>query len=85
MKITKTQLKQIIKEEISRILNENEGMTSEDEAYLREEDFNDPPMGLTDAQKKAYVDALRTNPENHDDIYERFEDIAYQNYYDRGL
>jgi hypothetical protein len=61
------------------------GMTKEDEDFLINNDFNDPPMGLTDAQEKAYVDALRENPENHDDIYERFEDIAYENEYEREL
>ena len=85
MKITKPQLKQIIKEELSRILNENEGMTKKDEDFLKDKDFNDPPMGLTDAQEKAYVSALREDPENHDDIYEKYQDIADQNDYDRGL
>jgi len=81
MKITKSQLKQIIKEELSRILNENEGMTKEDEDFLIDNDFDDPPMGLTDAQEKAYVDALRKG-ENPDEVYERFEDVAEQNEYD---
>ena len=53
--------------------------------FLKDKDFNDPPMGLTDAQEKAYVSALREDPENHDDIYEKYQDIADQNDYDRGL
>jgi len=83
MKITKSQLKQIIKEELSQVMNV--GMTNEDEAFLINNDFNDPPMGLTDAQEKAYVDALRENPENHDEIYERFENRAEENEYEREL
>ena len=105
MKITKTQLKQIIKEELrdyyggkSHSQSERDpaqprrpdfqvqpaGMTKEDEAFLaNNKDFNDPPMGLTDAQEKAYVDALRENPENHDEIYERFENRAEENEYER--
>jgi|TARA_R110000824_G_scaffold85062_22_gene211705 hypothetical protein len=76
-RITKQQLKEIIKEEINSLLNE--GMTKEDEEFLEKNDFSDPPMGLTPAQEKAYVDALRENPENHDDIYDRFQDHAYAN------
>ena len=60
-------------------------MTKEDEDFLINNDFNDPPPGLTDAQEKAYVDVLRENPENHDEIYERFEDVAYADAYERGL
>ena len=85
MKITKAQLKQIIKEEITKVLmsegmtEESEGMTKEDEEFLVINDFSDPPMGLYPAQEKAYVDALRENPENHDDIYDRFQNHAYAN------
>ena len=61
------------------------GMTKEDEDFLIDNDFSDPPMGLTDVQEKAYVDALRESPENHDEIYEQFKDVAYKNEYERGL
>ena len=104
MKITRSQLKQIIKEELRDYYGGKShpqskadaamprrpdfqvppaGMTKEDEEFLINNDFNDPPMGLTDAQEKAYVDALRKNPENHDEIYERFEDRAEENEYER--
>jgi len=82
MKITKAQLKQIIKEELTKVL-ENEGMTPEDEKFLEDNDFSEPPMGLTPAQEKAYVDALREDPENEGEIYDRFYDQAEANeYYD---
>tara|TARA_R110002020_G_scaffold469970_1_gene695379 strand:- start:38 stop:307 length:270 start_codon:yes stop_codon:yes gene_type:complete len=81
MRLTKSQLKQIIKEEITKVLmtEESEGMTKEDEDFLIDNDFSDPPMGLKPAQEKAYVDALRGNPDKHDEIYDRFQDYAYAN------
>ena len=78
MKITKTQLKQIIKEEISKVLM-NENLTKEDEDFLEKNDFGDPPMGLTPEQEKAFVNALRKNPENYEEINDRFQDYAYAN------
>ena len=80
MKITKSQLKSIIKEEITKALM-NEGMTPEDEKFLRDNDLGDPPMDLTPAQEKAFVDALREDPENYDEIYGRFQDQAEYNEY----
>ena len=80
MNLTKSQLKQIIKEELSQVLNEDiEGMTDEDYNFLIDNNFSDPPMGLFPAQEKAYVDALRKNPENHDDIFKIFQDYADAN------
>ena len=80
MKITRSQLKSIIKEEITKVLM-NEGMTPEDEKFLEDNDFSDPHMGLTPAQEKAYVDALREDPENEGEIYDRFYDQAEANEY----
>ena len=77
MKLTKSQLKRIIKEELSQVLNE--GMTEEDEAFLEKNNFGDPPMGLTPTQEKAFVDALRKNPENYDDIHDIFYSHAEDN------
>jgi len=108
MKITKQQLKQIIKEELRDYYGgkshsqskrdaaqprrpdfqvQPAGMTKEDEAFLINNDFNDPPMGLTDAQEKAYVDALREKPKKHDEIYELYKRVADENEmeYERGL
>ena len=82
MKITKSQLKQIVKEELSQVMDA--GMTKEDEDFLINNDFNDPPMGLTDAQEKAYVDALRKG-ENPDEVYERSKNRAEENEYEREL
>ena len=82
MKITRSQLKTISKEEITKVLM-NEGMTPEDEKFLEDNDFGDPPMGLTPAQEKAFVDQLREDPEGYDEIYGRFYDQAEANeYYD---
>jgi len=85
MKITPKEIKQIIKEELSKVLGV--GMTKEDEDFLIDNDFSDPPMGLTDAQEKAYVDALREKPKKHDEIYELYKRVADENEmeYERGL
>lgn len=80
MKITRSQLKSIIKEEITKVLM-SESMTPEDEKFLEDNDFGDPPMGLTPAQEKAFVDALREDPEDYDEIYGRFQDYAEYNEY----
>ena len=80
MKITKSELKQIIKEEITKALM-SEGMTPEDKKFLKDNDFDDPPSGLTPEQEKAYVDALKERPEDYEEIYDRFEDRADDNRY----
>ena len=53
----------------------------------RDSDFYDKFLsGKSNVSSVApveYVDALRENPENHDEIYERFEDLAYENEYER--
>ena len=60
MKITKTQLKQIIKEELSRVLQENEGMLAEEVTHEEViEKVQELPQGAL-AKIWAFIKAVST-------------------------
>jgi hypothetical protein len=92
MKITKTQLKQIIKEELEASMvkeSEDEGMGpdfKENFSKFLDDNHVDSPMGLTPAQEEAYVDALRKAfIDAYTEIFERFYDQAEANEYNDYL
>ena len=86
MKITKTQLKQIIKEELEASMmkeSDDEGMIEgfkENFSKFLDDNHVDPPMGLTPAQEEAYVDMIRKAfIKAYDDAHELFRAYAEEN------
>ena len=84
MKITKSQLKSIIKEELEvSMMKESEGMLpdfKENFSKFLDDNHVDPPMGLTPAQEEAYVDTIRKAfIKAYDDAYELFRAYAEEN------
>ena len=80
MKITKTQLKQLIKEELGRVLNENESMTQDEPGVLRIEggsDFQDAIDGFEGVRYFIGGQPITPNMIEYDRISDAWDQMGF--------